>query len=74
MRTRTAGAAARRSKYCPHGVSFLLILLVNSVVLKVGMVGDSQIGKTSLMVKYVEGTFDEDYIQTLGPSPHYTVR
>ncbi len=30
------------------------------------MVGDSQIGKTSLMVRYVEGTFDEDYIQTLG--------
>lgn len=29
-------------------------------------VGDSQIGKTSLMVKYVEGTFDEDFIQTLG--------
>ncbi|KAJ6466957.1 small GTPase [Mycena sanguinolenta] len=40
----------------------------NSVVIKVGMVGDSQIGKTSLMVKYVEGSFDEDYIQTLGPS------
>jgi GTP-binding protein of the ras superfamily involved in termination of M-phase len=38
------------------------------VVIKVGMVGDSQIGKTSLMVKYVEGSFDEDYIQTLGPS------
>ncbi|KGB78520.2 septum-promoting GTP-binding protein 1 [Cryptococcus deuterogattii R265] len=38
----------------------------NSIVLKVGMVGDSQIGKTSLMVKYVEGSFDEDYIQTLG--------
>jgi Gtp-binding protein of the ras superfamily involved in termination of M-phase len=37
------------------------------VVIKVGMVGDSQIGKTSLMVKYVEGSFDEDYIQTLGP-------
>jgi Gtp-binding protein of the ras superfamily involved in termination of M-phase len=35
-------------------------------VIKVGMVGDSQIGKTSLMVKYVEGSFDEDYIQTLG--------
>lgn len=33
------------------------------------MVGDSQIGKTSLMVKYVEGTFDEDYIQTLGQWP-----
>jgi GTPase SAR1 family protein len=33
------------------------------------MVGDSQIGKTSLMVKYVEGSFDEDYIQTLGAQP-----
>lgn len=40
--------------------------IVFSVVIKVGMVGDSQIGKTSLMVKYVEGSFDEDYIQTLG--------
>lgn len=38
----------------------------NSVVVKVGMVGDAQIGKTSLMVKYVEGSWDEDYIQTLG--------
>lgn len=38
----------------------------DSVVVKVGMVGDSEIGKTSLMVKYVEGTFNEDYIQTLG--------
>jgi GTP-binding protein of the ras superfamily involved in termination of M-phase len=36
------------------------------VVVKVAMVGDSQIGKTSLMVKYAEGSFDEDYIQTLG--------
>jgi GTP-binding protein of the ras superfamily involved in termination of M-phase len=36
------------------------------VTVKVGMVGDSQIGKTSLMVKYVEGNFNEDYIQTLG--------
>jgi len=38
----------------------------NNVVLKVGMLGDSQVGKTSLMVKYVEGSWDEDYIQTLG--------
>ena len=38
----------------------------SQVVLKVGMVGDAQIGKTSLMVKYVEGSWDEDYIQTLG--------
>ena len=36
------------------------------MVIKVGMVGDAQIGKTSLMVKYVEGSWDEDYIQTLG--------
>lgn len=42
----------------------------SSVVIKVGMVGDAQIGKTSLMVKYVEGSWDEDYIQTLGaPCP-----
>lgn len=38
------------------------------MVIKVGMVGDAQIGKTSLMVKYVEGSWDEDYIQTLGVS------
>ena len=36
------------------------------MVIKVGMVGVSQTRKTSLMVKYVEGSFDEDYIQTLG--------
>ena len=42
----------------------------DSVVIKVGMVGDAQIGKTSLMVKYVEGSWDEDYIQTLGEAPH----
>ena len=41
----------------------------SSVVIKVGMVGDAQIGKTSLMVKYVEGSWDEDYIQTLGECP-----
>lgn len=48
----------------PQFATTLLIDL--SVVVKVGMVGDSAIGKTSLMVKYVEGRFDEDYIQTLG--------
>jgi Gtp-binding protein of the ras superfamily involved in termination of M-phase len=36
------------------------------VIVKVGLVGETQIGKTSLMVKYVEGNFNEDYIQTLG--------
>jgi Gtp-binding protein of the ras superfamily involved in termination of M-phase len=44
----------------------------SSVVIKVGMVGDAQIGKTSLMVKYVEGSWDEDYIQTLGTAGRYT--
>ncbi|KAJ8660092.1 septum-promoting GTP-binding protein 1 [Lichtheimia ornata] len=38
----------------------------NSVVLKTGIVGDTNIGKTSLMVKYAEGIFDPEYIQTLG--------
>ena len=41
------------------------------VTVKVGMVGDSQVGKTSLMVKYVDGSFDEDYIQTLGTYPFF---
>jgi len=37
-----------------------------TVVVKVGMIGESRTGKTSLMVKYVEDRFDKDYIQTLG--------
>ena len=38
----------------------------NKVIVKVGMLGDSGIGKTSLMVKYIEDKYDEDYIETLG--------
>ncbi|MES1908262.1 MAG: septum-promoting GTP-binding protein 1 [Cercozoa sp. M6MM] len=38
----------------------------NDVTVKVGLIGESQTGKTSLMVKYIEGKFDEDYIVTLG--------
>jgi len=38
------------------------------VIIKVGMVGESNVGKTSLVVKYTEGSFSEDYIQTLGTS------
>jgi len=41
-------------------------LIKKNVTVKIGMVGDAQIGKTSLMVKYVQGTFDENYIQSLG--------
>uniref|UniRef100_A0A6V1K250 Septum-promoting GTP-binding protein 1 n=1 Tax=Heterosigma akashiwo TaxID=2829 RepID=A0A6V1K250_HETAK len=38
----------------------------NNVIVKVGMVGDAQVGKTTLMVKYCENKFDEEYIMTLG--------
>ncbi|RCH78715.1 septum-promoting GTP-binding protein 1 [Rhizopus stolonifer] len=31
-----------------------------------GIVGDTQIGKTSLMIKYAEGAYDPEYTQTLG--------
>lgn len=57
----------------PHSRSFESYLLSSSVVIKVGMVGDSAIGKTSLMVKYVEGAFDEDYIQTLGTNSRLSI-
>jgi len=36
------------------------------IVVKVGLIGDVETGKTSIMVKYVEGIFDQDYIETLG--------
>jgi GTP-binding protein of the ras superfamily involved in termination of M-phase len=38
----------------------------NNIVIKIGMVGEAQVGKTTLMVKFVENKFDDDYIQTLG--------
>jgi GTP-binding protein of the ras superfamily involved in termination of M-phase len=57
-----------KNRYLLRLIAAYMLLTYYSVVIKVGMVGDSQIGKTSLMVKYVEGSFDEDYIQTLGTS------
>ena len=33
---------------------------------KVVIVGDAQVGKTSLILKYTKGTFNEEYIMTLG--------
>ena len=30
------------------------------------MVGESHVGKTSMMVKYVGGKFDTDYCETMG--------
>ena len=38
----------------------------SSIIIKVGVVGETNTGKTSLMVKYVEDKFDEGYIETLG--------
>ena len=37
-----------------------------TVNIKISMLGDSAIGKTTLMNKYVEGKLQEDYIETLG--------
>lgn len=34
--------------------------------LKIGMLGDQQVGKTTLMVKYVKSKFDTTYIETFG--------
>jgi Ras-related protein Rab-1A len=33
---------------------------------KIVVVGDSEVGKTSLVVRFVEGTFSEEYIKTIG--------
>ncbi|KAJ2546498.1 Ras GTPase tem1, partial [Coemansia sp. RSA 1933] len=38
----------------------------DEIVLKVGMLGDAQIGKTTLMVRYVFGEYDPHIVQTLG--------
>jgi len=35
-------------------------------VYKIVIVGDAQVGKTSLILKYTKGTFNEEYIMTLG--------
>jgi len=39
---------------------------MQTIVVKVAILGDSQIGKTTLMVKYIEDKFDEEFIETLG--------
>lgn len=35
-------------------------------LIKVALLGDTQVGKTSLMYRYVEGTFDDTQLQTQG--------
>ncbi len=58
--SRTSSRIAAGTASSPHSSE------KNTVTLKVGLVGDAQVGKTSLMVKYVENCFDEIYTQTLG--------
>ncbi len=33
---------------------------------KITVVGDSQVGKTSLIKRFTQGTFEQDYVKTLG--------
>ncbi|MFX1481182.1 MAG: ADP-ribosylation factor-like protein, partial [Promethearchaeota archaeon] len=33
---------------------------------KVVVIGDSQVGKTTLIKKFTRGTFDKDYVKTIG--------
>ena len=44
-----------------------------ATLVKVALVGDSQVGKTSLMVRYVEGNFDETQLQTQGMPAFFRV-
>lgn len=46
-------------------------MITYSYIIKTGIVGDTNIGKTSLMVKYAEGDFNSEYIQTLGSHHHH---
>ena len=38
----------------------------NDITIKVTMVGDAAVGKTSFMARFVEGNYNEDYVETLG--------
>lgn len=50
----------------PTGGNVAAPMQTHKFMVKVGMIGEPSTGKTSLMVKYVEDRFDEDYIETLG--------
>ena len=36
------------------------------VILKILIIGDTEVGKTSLLLQYTEGYFPEDFISTIG--------
>lgn len=54
------------SNFPSQGINEPIPDIRNQVDIQVGLVGDAQVGKTSLMVKYVQNIFDEEYTQTLG--------
>lgn len=37
-----------------------------NINIKIGLIGDSQIGKTTFMIRYIEDRYDEDWSETLG--------
>eukprot|EP00483_Globobulimina_turgida_P013495 UN13520 len=37
-----------------------------NVIIKVGMLGDPSVGKTTLMVKYIKDQYEDGYLETLG--------
>ena len=44
----------------------IFIMNGKSLTLKYLVVGDSGVGKTSLLVRYCEDTFQADYLSTIG--------
>ncbi|KAH8064662.1 hypothetical protein JL722_1541 [Aureococcus anophagefferens] len=59
-------AVSRRARAAARHRAMAALAEKPNVMVKVGMVGDSQVGKTTMMVKYVENRLDDEYIQTLG--------
>ena len=39
---------------------------IDEILLKIFLLGDSGVGKTSLMMKYVDDVFPQGYISTIG--------
>ncbi|KAG6542057.1 hypothetical protein Mapa_016521 [Marchantia paleacea] len=60
------GSLGRLASLGPLGSFRCVEEAEDTVVVKVGMVGDCQTGKTSFMVNYVASQKNEDYVQTIG--------
>jgi small GTP-binding protein len=57
---------AQRSKDIPPGVNHLSIIKSKRYIKKVALIGDSAVGKTSLIRRFVIDVFDDKYIATIG--------